>query len=47
VRGDLCADRPLRRSWARLIKRVFDLELAHCPNCGGALRINATIWSDH
>ena len=24
-----------RMSWARLLKRVFDIE--HCPNCGGAL----------
>ena len=26
-------------SWARLLKRVFDIE--HCPNCGGALKIIA------
>jgi len=26
---------PARMSWARLLKRVFDIE--HCPNCGGAL----------
>ena len=25
---------PARMSWARLLKRVFDIE--HCPNCGGA-----------
>ena len=25
-----------RMSWARLLKRVFDIE--HCPNCGGALK---------
>jgi hypothetical protein len=23
-----------RLSWARLLKRVFDIE--HCPNCGGS-----------
>jgi hypothetical protein len=27
----------------RLLKRVFDLDLAHCPNCGGALTIIAAI----
>ena len=26
-------------SWARLLKRVFDMDLEHCPNCGGALSI--------
>jgi hypothetical protein len=28
---------PVRLSWARLLKRVFDIDLEHCPNCGGAL----------
>jgi len=27
--------RPVRLSWARLLKRVFELDIAHCPNCGG------------
>ena len=26
-------------SWARLLKRVFDIDLEHGPNCGGALKI--------
>jgi hypothetical protein len=26
-------------SWARLLKRVFDIGIEHCPNCGGALKI--------
>jgi hypothetical protein len=26
--------RPHRISWARLLKRVFDIDLQHCPNCG-------------
>ena len=30
---------PARLSWARLLKRVFDIDLEHCPNCGGALKI--------
>src|SRR5215469_11621386 len=32
-----------RMSWARLIKRVFDIDVEHCPNCGGALKIIAAI----
>jgi len=30
-------------SWARLLKRVFEFDLAHCPNCGGELKIIAAI----
>jgi hypothetical protein len=30
-------------SWARLLKRVFDIEVKHCRNCGGALKIIADI----
>src|SRR5262249_55767200 len=26
---------PPRMSWARLLKRVFDIDIEHCPNCGG------------
>ena len=33
--------RPVRLSWAKLLKRVFELDLQHCPNCGGDLRIIA------
>ncbi len=32
-----------RMSWARLLKRVFDIDVEHCPNCGGALKIIAAI----
>lgn len=35
--------RPTRPGWARLLKRVFDLDLEHCPNCGGTLSIIAAI----
>ena len=28
---------------ARLLKRVFELDLEHCPNCGGELKIIAAI----
>ena len=36
--------RPSRMSWARLLKRVFDIDMQHCPNCGsGELKIIAAI----
>ena len=36
--------RPNRISWARLLKRVFDIDMEHCPNCGaGELKIIAAI----
>jgi hypothetical protein len=35
---------PHRISWARLLKRVFDIDMQHCPNCGGGqFKIIATI----
>jgi hypothetical protein len=33
----------MRLSWARLFKRVFELDLKHCSNGGGELRIIAAI----
>ncbi|MGH8607427.1 MAG: hypothetical protein ACREX9_08415 [Gammaproteobacteria bacterium] len=30
-------------SWARLLKRIFNIDLEHCPNCGGALKIIAAL----
>ncbi len=35
--------RPVRLSWAKLFKRVFDLDLEHGPNCGGELKVIAAI----
>ena len=53
VRGDTaqaaeceanCAHhRPLRLSWAKLLKRVFEIDLECCPNCEGELTIIAAI----
>ena len=34
---------PARMGWARLLRRVFDLDLEHCPQCGGDLKIIAAI----
>ena len=40
----ICAHHhPMRLGWAKLLKRVFDLDLEHCPNCGGDLKIIAAI----
>jgi hypothetical protein len=36
--------RPHRIGWARLLERVFDIDMQHCPNCGaGELKIIAAI----
>ena len=35
--------RAYRISWARLLKRVFDIDIQHCPNCGGELKVIAVI----
>ena len=45
-----CAhNRPVRLSWAKLLKRVFEIDLAHCPNCGGQLTfmIPGRVTPDH
>ena len=35
--------RPELQSWARLLERVFALDLDDCPHCGGELKIIAAI----
>ncbi len=30
-------------SWARLLKRVFDIDVEQCPRCGGDLKFIAAI----
>jgi hypothetical protein len=32
-----------RISWARLLKRVFDIDIERCPRCSGELKIIAAI----
>jgi hypothetical protein len=40
----ICAHhRPVWLSWAKLLKRVFALDMEHCPDCGGELKIIAAI----
>ena len=34
--------KPLRMTWARLLKRVFDIDIEQCP-CGGKLKLIAVI----
>ncbi len=34
---------PARMRWARLLKRVFDIDIEHCPHCGAHLKIIAAI----
>jgi hypothetical protein len=34
---------PVRLSFAQLLKRVFDIDIAQCPHCGGTLKIIAAI----
>ena len=31
---------PVRMSWARLLRRVFDIDIEHCQACGGKLKIS-------
>jgi hypothetical protein len=32
---------PVPMSWARLLKRVLEIDIEHCPQCGGTLKIIA------
>jgi hypothetical protein len=32
-----------RIRWAQLLKRVFDIDIEHCPNCGDPLKIIAPL----
>ena len=34
---------PVRMRWARLLKRVYDIDIEHCQGCGGKFKIIAVI----
>ncbi len=38
-----CPPSTIRISWARLLRRVFNIDVEHCPHCGGTLKIIAAI----
>ncbi len=33
----------VRISWARLLKRVFEIDIERCPHCGGNMKIIAAL----
>ncbi len=35
--------KPVSKSWARLIKKVYEVDPLKCPKCGGAMKIKAFI----
>ena len=41
--GDVAAVAPVRLSWARLLKRVFEIDIEQCPQCGDTLKLIAGI----
>ena len=44
VKVEIAQGRPGRISWDCLLKRVFDIDMQHCPNCGaGKLKTIAAI----
>ena len=32
-----------RLTWAQLLQRVFDIDIAHCPQCGGQMKAISAI----
>jgi len=36
-------ERPIAMSWARRLKRVFEIDIESCSKCGGDVRIIASI----
>jgi hypothetical protein len=37
------SDRDFRRNWARLIKKIYEVDPLVCPKCSGAMRVIAFI----
>jgi hypothetical protein len=35
--------RTLRRSWAKLIKRICEVDPLVCPNCGSEMKVNGVV----
>ena len=42
-RDEVCNARALRRSWAQLIKRVYEVDPLLCPSCGSEMKVIAFI----
>jgi hypothetical protein len=44
VRGKVDSDKPLApMNWAQRLKRVFQIDIESCPECGGCVRVIACI----
>jgi len=42
-RNEIRDARALRRSWARLIKRIYEVDPLVCPSCGSEMKVIAFI----
>ena len=43
ARAEIRDVRALRRSWAQLIKRIYEVDPLVCPSCGGEMKVIAFI----
>jgi hypothetical protein len=43
ARDEIRDDRALRRSWAQLIKRIYEVDPLVCPSCGSEMKVIAFI----
>ena len=43
ARAETCDIRSLKRSWAQLIKRIYEVDPLVCPSCGGEMKVIAFI----
>ena len=43
ARAEARNDRALRRSWAQLIKRIYEVDPLVCPTCGSEMKVIAFI----